>query len=66
VGSLNHLIWKGPLKATWSHPSAMNRDTHSSISAQCTSSLSLAVCRDGAPSLCQCLATCIIAWEKEQ
>ena len=30
---------------------ALNRDTHSSISAQSPSSLTVAVCRDGAPPL---------------
>lgn len=34
IEAQNGLSWKGPPKATWSHPPAMSRDAHGSISAQ--------------------------------
>ena len=43
--SQNCLSWKEPLKVTCCHSPAMNRDTHSSISAQSPSSLTLGVSR---------------------
>ena len=42
-------VLEGTTKGCLFQPSAMNRDTHSSISVQSPSSLTVSVCRDGAP-----------------
>ena len=65
VESWTCLSWKGPVKAIWSNPPAMSRNTYSSISAQSSSSLTLSVYKDGASTtslvnLCQCFTTLIV------
>ena len=62
---LDGLNWKGLLKAIWSQSSALNRDTHISIGCTEPHPLTMAVCRDGAPTtslgnLCQSFAALMV------